>query len=110
MKSPCQAMRVALFFNHALPFTTGHYVRSSLEKVCQVDVYLPVQAKDMTQKDYDFYLCIDDASHHLNLRHLTPTAIWIMDTHMTYKADLIMARRFDHVFVNDRDGAEHFVR
>jgi hypothetical protein len=101
-------MRVALFFNHALPFTTGHYVRSSLEKVCQVDAYLPAQAKDKTGKDYDFYLCIDDASHHLNLRHLTPTAFWVMDTHMTYKADFIMARHFDYVFASQKDGAVRF--
>jgi len=110
MKSPGPAMRVALFFNHTVPFTTGHYVRSSLEKVCKVDVYLPVQAKDMAQGDYDFYLCIDDASHHLNLRHLAPTAFWAMDTHTSYRADLIMARRFDYVFVNDKGDAERFKR
>lgn len=101
---------VALFFDHTVAHTTGHYVRRSLEQRCQVDVYHPRQAGELLKTGYDLYLCVDDSSHHLYLSRLKPSAIWIIDSHMSYRADLIMARRFEHVFVAGKDGAERFRR
>src|SRR5437867_629913 len=103
-------MRIAIFFDHTIPYTTGYYIRRGLEQVCSVDAFSPWQAEELPQRDYDLYLCVDDSSHHFHLAGLKPSAFWIMDSHMTYRADLIMARRFDHVFVNDKWDAERFRR
>ena len=103
-----RSMRVALFFDHTVPHTTGHYVRRGLEQFCEVHVYFPKEARQLKTGDYDLFLCVDDSSHQVYLSHLTPSVLWILDTHMTFLADTIMARRFDFVFVNNKQATLRF--
>ncbi|MBI4385979.1 MAG: glycosyltransferase family 1 protein, partial [Elusimicrobia bacterium] len=98
--------RVALFFDHSVPHTTGHYWAGGFRQLgCGVTVLYPSQAASLAPGSYDLFLSIDDATHYLFPGHLHPSAFSLSDTHMGYRADRVMARWFDFIFCVHKDGA-----
>src|ERR1035437_9569242 len=95
-------IRAALFFDYRQATTTGHYFRKLLEETGTVDVFHPREADALAPGGHDLYLRVDDSTHFLFPQRLRPSALWILDTHMTYRAELIMARTFDFVFANNK--------
>ncbi len=81
-------------------------MRTAFDGLCEFDLVLPQDAAGLKAGSHSLYFCIDDASHYLFPAHLKPSAVWLIDTQMTYRADRIMARRFDYVFSAQKDGAE----
>lgn len=100
--------RIALFFNYKVPYTLGHYVKSCLKQVADVDVLLPSQADNLKPDSHNLYFCVDDGSHHIFPQKLKPSAIWLVDTHTGYMARFIMARQFDYVFTAQKDASVKF--
>lgn len=96
--------RVALFFNHSMKHITGHYVHHALNRMCDVRLYHPSEAFNI-KNDFDLHVFIDDSFHYIFPRRLKPSALWLVDTHLTLSFDYVMAMNFDIVFCAQKNGA-----
>ncbi len=103
--------RVALFYDYQNRATLGAYVLRALCKYCQVDVYFPQEAEQLSSsRPYDLYLVVDDSTHYVFPVHLHPSAFWVVDTHLSFSFDVVMAMSFDFIFCAQKEGARKLIQ
>lgn len=100
-------LRVAIIFdNKARPETTGVYCRRALGPlVAVVEHFLPTELARIPRNQFDVYVNIDDGLRYRLPAELSPSVLWIIDTHLDFDWCLTRARDFDFVFAAQRDGA-----
>jgi hypothetical protein len=98
-------LRIALVYDYSIEHTTGQYVRKALEKHSDVTVYHPKELQKI-EKHFDLYLSVDDGSHYIFPKRLKPSALWLIDTHLTLRFDTVMALNFSYIFTAQKLGAQ----
>lgn len=100
--------RIALLYDDIVrPDTTGVYCKNALEKICNVRHFQPTEL-DKVPQGFDLYLFIDDGFRYFLPERLTPSAWWVIDTHLNYEDNLRSLGQFDYVFTAQKDGAQKF--
>lgn len=100
--------RIALLYDDIVrPDTTGVYCKNALEKICQVEHFQPTEMEKVPP-GFDLYLFIDDGFRYFLPDHLSPSAWWVIDTHLNYDENLRSTGQFDHLFTAQRDAAIKF--
>jgi len=95
--------KIALIYNYNIPYTTGNYLKKAFEYLnYSVECFLP-KVLNKIPIGYNFYLVVDDGSHYFFPEKLRPSGFWVIDSHTAYKVRLLMAKRFDYVFVAQKD-------
>ena len=100
--------RIALLYDDIVrPDTTGVYCRKALEKICRVEHFQPTEMEKVPA-GFDLYLFIDDGFRYFLPDNLSPSAWWVIDTHLNYDENLRSAGQFDYLFTAQRDAAIKF--
>ncbi len=96
-------MKIILLYDFSKKCTTGNYVRKVLEEEHQIFVFKKLTERDAFLIKPDFILAIDDGRHYILDINYHPKAIWLIDTHLSYFCDEIMAKSFDIIFVAQKN-------
>ena len=99
--------RVALIFDDTVrQDTTGTYCRRALEKLVEVEHFLPGSLAKVPRSGFDLYLNVDDGLRYRFPGDLRPCAFWAIDTHLDFEWYRAKAEDFDFVLAAQRDGAQ----
>jgi len=100
-------LNVVLIFDENQKCTTGLYIYKELKKMgINVKVTTSDKIKNDIKSTDDLVLAIDDSNHYILDIEFYPKAIWLIDTHLSFICDKVMAECFDFVFVAQKDAAE----
>lgn len=98
--------RIALIYDDRLrPETTGLYCRRAFSRIADVVHFRPEEIHGIRPRDHDLFVCIDDGLDYAWRDDLHPSVYWAIDTHVGFERCLSRAKRVDHVFAAQRDGA-----
>jgi len=104
-------MKILFINDYQNHCTTGAYVRKELEK--SNHQVIPLKHNELNKiKNYNFdvILAVDYGYHYILDLNFHPKAIWLIDTHLSYFCDEVMARSFDLIFVAQKSDAEKLKR
>lgn len=100
-------MNIFLIFDKNQKCTTGIYVYKELKKLNHnVKVFYPGEVKDNLSLKPDLILAIDYGAHYIFDIDFHPKAIWLIDTHLSFNCDKVMAETFDIIFVAQKEALE----
>ncbi len=106
--------KLILIYRTKLKCTTGNYIFKYLEKnkkewgigeILKIDSD-NLDKKFIVEQKPDLILAVDSGTHYILDFNLHPKAIWIVDTHLSYICDEVMARSFDIIFVAQKNDYE----
>lgn len=92
------SLKIALISNYSLEYTTGNYFRDVFSEMrINFDMFLP-RERHTIPYGYNIHFYVDDGTHYAIPRRAgVMTILYLIDTHMDLKSDLIMAKMADLV-------------
>lgn len=84
--------------------STAVYVKKALEQWGKVD-YFSSEDVGKIDRNYDYYIAVDDGRHYFFPQDLHPSAFWAIDIHITPMCDGVVGTSFDRVFCAHPKGA-----
>ena len=104
-------MKAALIFDKNQACTTGWYIKKVLDSYGMgTEVFEPKEIETIYNYKPDFIMAVDSGAHYIADIKIHPKILWLIDTHISYICDEVMAKSFDLVFVAQKNDSEKLKR
>ncbi len=99
--------KIALVSNYSQEYTTANYFRDVFKEMgIDFDMFLP-RERHKIPYGYNIHFYVDDGTHYtIPRRTEVLTILYLIDTHMGLKSDMIMSRMADVVFCAQNNAVE----